>query len=219
MQKLIQGIHHFESNLFRSQREFFENLADGQKPEALFITCSDSRVIPHLITHTEPGDLFTLRNAGNIVPPYGSRGGGEEATIEYAVSVLGVRDIIVCGHTHCGAMAGLLNPETVAHLPGVKEWLGYAEATRRIIQENYGHLEGEALLTAAVEENTLVQLENLRSHPAVASRITRGKIALHAWVYHIARGKVFSYDPLEGQFVPIVPGPTDLTAVPEPALI
>lgn len=219
MQKLIQGIHHFESNLFSSQRELFERLAHGQKPEALFITCADSRVIPHLITQTEPGDLFTLRNAGNIIPPYGASRGGEEATIEYAVSVLGVKDIIVCGHSHCGAMAALLERQGLEDLPAVAEWLGHAEATRRIIRENYGHLSGPALLTAAIEENTLVQLENLRSHPAVAARISRGKVSLHAWVYHIEKGKVFSYDPEEGQFLPIVAGPPALAGQPVAAVI
>src|SRR5688500_10819560 len=167
MQKLIEGFHHFQASIFSSQRELFERLARGQTPEALFITCSDSRINPNLITQTGPGDLFILRNAGNIIPPYGAANGGEGATIEYAVGALGVKDIIVCGHSHCGARAGLLHPESLTELPLVRHWLTHAEATRRIVKENYGHLSGPALLTATVEENVLVQLENLRTQPAV----------------------------------------------------
>src|ERR1044071_9547851 len=127
MQKLVHGIHRFQEGVFRSQKELFEQLSSGQKPAALFITCSDSRIDPNLLTQTEPGDLFILRNASNIVPPYGPYGGGEAATIEYAVSVLGVQDIIVCGHSHCGAMSGLLNPDQVRELPAVRNWLAHAE--------------------------------------------------------------------------------------------
>src|SRR5437763_1705755 len=142
MQKLLQGIHHFQANIFRSQRDLFERLAHGQKPDALFITCSDSRINPNLITQTEPGDLFILRNAGNIIPPHGAANGGEGATIEYAVTALGVEDIIVCGHSHCGAMQGMLTPEELVDLPATRAWLSHAEATRVIVKENYTHLAG-----------------------------------------------------------------------------
>lgn len=215
MQKLIEGIHHFQSNLFTSQRALFERLADGQYPDALFITCSDSRINPNLITQTQPGDLFILRNAGNIIPPYGAANGGEGATIEFAVAGLGVEDIIVCGHSHCGAVKGLLQPETLKDMPAVAEWLAHAEATRRIVREAYGDREGAALMTTAIEENVLVQLENLRTHPSVAAGLARGKVKLHAWVYKIETGQVFAYDPERGQFVPVAeahPGP-----VPTPA--
>jgi carbonic anhydrase len=209
MQKLIQGLHHFQTTVFDSQRALFERLAQGQSPETLFITCSDSRINPNLITQTAPGDLFILRNAGNIVPPHGAANGGEGATIEYAVAALGVKDIIVCGHSHCGAMAGLLKPASVAALPSVAAWLGHAEATRRIMEENYGHLDGAALLTATVEENVLSQLENLRTHPAVAAKMGRGELHLHGWVYKIETGEVFAYDDTTGQFVSV-----DTTALP-----
>src|SRR5262245_1147214 len=162
MQKLLLGIHHFQANIFRSRRELFERLADGQRPEALFITCSDSRINPNLITQTEPGDLFILRNAGNIVPPYGAANGGEGATIEFAVAGLGIQDIIVCGHSHCGAMKGLLDPETLRDTPAMAAWLGHAESTRRILRDKYGDRRGDALQMTAIEENVLVQLENLR---------------------------------------------------------
>lgn len=203
MQKLIEGLHHFQTSIFSSQKELFERLAHGQSPEALFITCSDSRINPNLITQTGPGELFILRNAGNIVPPHGAANGGEGATIEYAVAALKVRDIIVCGHSHCGAMNGLLNLDSLDNLPSVRQWLSHAEATRRIVKQNYQHLCDAPLLTATIEENVLVQLENLRTHPAVAAALARGELNLHGWVYKIETGEVFAYDPEQEQFVPV----------------
>jgi carbonic anhydrase len=203
MQKLVDGIHHFQANIFSSQRVLFERLARGQEPQALFITCSDSRINPNLITHTEPGDLFILRNAGNIIPPYGAATGGETATIEYAISALGVKDVVVCGHSLCGAMTGLLQPESVAHLPAVARWLDHAEATRRIMNDKYKHLTGPARLTGCVQENVLVQIENLRTHPSVAAGLACGKLKLHGWVYKIETGEIFAYDPENAQFQPV----------------
>jgi carbonic anhydrase len=201
MQKLIDGIHHFQNEIFASENELFERLAKGQNPLALFITCSDSRIDPAMLTQTKPGELFILRNAGNIVPPYGAVNGGESATIEYAVSVLKVRDIIVCGHSLCGAMQGLLQPESLDSVPAVKSWLGHAEATARIIKENYKHIVlPEARLTATVEENVLVQLENLRTHPSVRAAMGRGELTLSGWVYKFQTGQVFAFDPGENQF-------------------
>lgn len=205
MQKLVDGIHQFQQNIFSSQERLFQRLVKGQHPLALFITCSDSRIDPSLLTQTQPGELFIIRNAGNIIPPYGAgHGGGETATIEYALDVLRVRDIIVCGHSHCGAMNGLLHPEQVAELPAVKSWLGHASATARIIKDNYGHItEPVARLTATVEENVLVQLENLRTHPPVAALLARSELKLHGWVYKFETGTVFAYDPQQGQFRPL----------------
>lgn len=204
MQKLVDGIHQFQQGLFSSQQSMFEHLVDGQHPLALFITCSDSRINPNLFTQTEPGELFILRNAGNIVPPYGSSSGGEAATIEYAVAVLGVQDIVICGHSHCGAMSGLLDQSQLTDLPAVRSWLGHAESTHRIIRENYTHItDPQARLTATVEENVLVQVENLRTHPSVASAISRGALNLHGWVYKFETGQVFGYDPAANQFLAI----------------
>jgi carbonic anhydrase len=210
MQKLVEGIHQFQANVFSSQRELFERLATEQKPDALFITCSDSRINPNLITQTDPGELFILRNAGNIIPPHGAANGGEGATIEFAVAGLGVKDVIVCGHSHCGAMKGLLDRTSLKDMPAMTAWLAHAEATRRIIGENYRHLKDSALLTATVEVNVLVQLENLRTHPAVAARLATGRLKLHGWVYKIETGQVFAFDPARAQFVPVeqaLPGP------------
>jgi carbonic anhydrase len=214
MQKLVAGIHHFQANIFVTQREVWQRLADGQQPETLFITCSDSRINPNLLTHTDPGDLFILRNAGNIIPPYGAGNGGEGATIEFAVAVLNIKDIVVCGHSHCGAMKGLLNPDSLKDLPLTAAWLKHAEATRLIMKEKYPHLSGNNLLIATVEENVLVQLENLRTHPAVAAHVVRGDLKLHGWVYKIETGEVFAYDPVRGQFLPLTNGAPPTVPVP-----
>lgn len=214
MQKLVEGVHSFQDEVFDTQRDFFERLAKGQNPIALFITCSDSRINPNLLTQSDPGDLFILRNAGNIVPPYSARThGGEAATIEFAVAGLGVRDIIVCGHSHCGAMNGLLEPGSLKDLPAVAEWLTHAEATRRIMREKYRELKGPSLLTATVEENVLVQVENLRTHPSVAAALAQEKLKLHAWVYKIETGEVFDFDPAEGQFLALKQQPAQGVAV------
>lgn len=203
MHRLIEGIHRFQENVFRSEREMFERLARGQSPETLFITCSDSRINPNLLTGTKPGELFILRNAGNIVPAFGALKGGEAATVEYAVTVLGVQDIIVCGHSGCGAISALLDPATIEGLPAVKDWLVYAEATRQIVRTSYGGLAVEDQINVAVQENVLVQIEHLRTHPAIAARLARADLGLHAWVYKIATGEVFAYDSEVGQFSPV----------------
>jgi len=203
VQQLVAGVHRFRREVFRQQQELFERLAQGQEPQTLFITCSDSRIDPNLITHTDPGDLFVLRNAGNLVPAFGATSGGEVATIEFAVTGLEVRDIVVCGHSHCGAMKGLLHPEYLAEMPAVADWLKHAEATRRIIRAKYSSLRGEELLDVAIEENVLMQIENLQTHPAVAVKLAEGKLKLHAWVYDIASGEVYSFDAASGQFQPL----------------
>jgi carbonic anhydrase len=203
MQQLIRGIHQFQTEDFRPLATLFQQLAERQTPETLFITCSDSRIDPNLLTRSRPGDLFILRNAGNIVPLGAATPSGEAATIEYAVAALGVRDIIICGHTHCGAMKALLDPSQVADLPAVASWLEHAAATRRIVTDHYGHLSEERRLVAAIEENVLVQLEHLRTLPVVASRLRRGDLHLHGWVYKIETGEVFAYDVATQTFVAV----------------
>jgi len=201
MQKLIQGIHRFQNEVFSGHADLFKKLEKGQNPEVLFITCSDSRINPNLITQTEPGELFIIRNAGNIVPSYGPNASGETATIEFAIDGLGVKDVVVCGHSKCGAMHALLKPSLVEKMPAMRSWLQNAETTKRIIFDHYKHLEGDALLMATIEENVLMQLEHLKTHPAVASKLAKKEIRLHAWVYKFETGKIFSYDADSGQFV------------------
>lgn len=203
MEKLVRGVEAFQKHHLGSYRELFEEFIHGQAPEALFITCSDSRLNPNLITQTKPGELFILRNAGNLVPPYGSANGGEGATLEYAVVALGIRDIIVCGHSYCGAMGGLLHPENTKGMPLLADWLKHAEATREIMAQNYQNLEGDHLLMATVEENVLVQLDNLRTYPCVAVLLARGELRIHGWVYVVQSGEVFAYQAEKGQFIPL----------------
>jgi carbonic anhydrase len=202
MKKLIQGIHSFQTNYVSTHREMFELLSQGQHPRILFITCSDSRIDPNLITQAEPGEMFIIRNAGNIIPPYGATNGGECAAVEYAIHALGIKEVIVCGHSHCGAMKGLIKLDKLEEeMPSVYQWLKHAEATRRMMKENYQDYEGERLLQATVEENILTQLENLRTYPVIHSRLHSGQVHLHGWVYHIETGEVLEYDPVRRQFV------------------
>jgi carbonic anhydrase len=205
MQSLLDGIHSFQAHYFASHRELFTQLAEtGQRPETLFITCSDSRVVPNLITSAAPGELFIIRNIGNIVPAI-DLAGGTSAAIEYGVEVLEVQNVIVCGHTHCGAMQAVLAPESVAHLPRVKRWLAQGDRLRTIVAERYSHLDAAARVTAAVEENVLVQLENLRAFPFVAKRLDEGTLRMSGWVFNLETGQVFDYDPQQGQFVALQP--------------
>lgn len=202
--KLVQGIHNFEKNELAERRELFEHLATaGQSPEALFITCSDSRVVPNLITSTEPGELFIVRNVGNCVGPP-NLPGSTAAALEYAVKVLEVEDIILCGHTGCGAMQAILDPSRLEELPYVRTWLVATERVRTIIDTRYADLDAESRVTAAVLENVLVQLENLRAFDFVTERIAAGTLRLSGWVFDIHSGKTHYYDPHEDEFLPLV---------------
>ncbi|MEW4527035.1 MAG: carbonic anhydrase [Maioricimonas sp. JB045] len=204
MQQLVNGIRRFQNTISDDQKERFARLSEGQQPAALFITCSDSRVCPNLLTQTEPGELFVLRMAGNVVPPYGAVTGGEAATIEYAVAVLKVPDIVVCGHAKCGAMDALMKGEGLDTLPAVQAYLQHAEATRRIMLETYGDVDDPSRrLELAIEQNVLVQIENLKTHPAVAAAVARGDLRLHGWVYHFQTGDVTAYSGQQRRFLPL----------------
>lgn len=202
----MHGLHQFATEVQPINQGFFDRLAQKQSPDAIFITCSDARIDPNLLTMTAPGELFIIRNAGNIVPAYSEHVGGEAASIEYAITVLGVKDIIVCGHSQCGAIKGLLNPESLDDMPTVKQWLKYAERTKRILSENYQEQDFDCVHNIAVQENVLVQLENLRSLPCIARRLWKREIELHGWVYEIETGRVFIYDPVDEEFLPIALG-------------
>ena len=212
MQSLVEGVHHFQTTGFQRQRELFAKLAEGQRPEACFITCSDSRIVTSLITGAKPGQLFNVRNVGNIVPCYGTSNNAEMAAVEFAITALEVSHIIVCGHTKCGAMNGLLKPDTLKEMPATSAWLRHAESTAAIVRENYGHLEGDALLTACAEENVLVQLEHLHTLPVIAARLSRGRVHLHGWMYKIETGQVFAFDSQAKQFVPFAAGSEERVA-------
>lgn len=205
MDKLLKGYRKFRKEVFARKKELFQRLSHKQEPKALFITCSDSRIDPTLLTQTEPGDLFILRNAGNIVPTYGGTLGGITATIEYAVAILNVPDIIVCGHTDCAVMRAMLHPELIAALPAVKNWMGQAETTRRIIHDHFAHESGEALLMRATRENVRVQLSHLRTHPSVATKLRQKNVAIHGWVYSIPTGEIWTFDEGKDDFVSLAP--------------
>lgn len=200
MQKLVKGLQHFQSTVFEKEREFFEEAARGQNPETLLITCSDSRIVTNLLFGNRPGELFEVRNAGNLVPSYGAHFGAEAAAIEFALTVLNVRHIVVCGHSQCGAMKAVLNPESVEKLPALRDWLRFADITGRVVKDNFAELQGPELLNKAVCHNALCQLDNLRTHPAVAARLIKGDLHLHAWVYEIEKGEVLAYDPKQSKF-------------------
>ncbi len=203
MKKIIAGLSRFQEEVFPEHEELFSKLALDQRPEALLITCSDSRIDPTLLTQTKPGDLFIVRNAGNIVPAFGQALGGVTATIEYAVMALAVKDIIVCGHSNCGAMKGVLHPEQVVRMKNVAAWLHYGEPARLVVEQKYGHLSEEKKMMALTEQNVLAQLNNLRTHPAVAVGLAKGDLKLHGWVYEIRTGAVTAFDPSAGCFTPL----------------
>jgi carbonic anhydrase len=194
VEKFLGGVSRFQHEVYPEHRDLFEKLALGQRPDALFITCADSRIDPCLLTQTQPGELFICRVIGNIVPPYPDAIGGVSATIEYAVGVLRVPEVIVCGHTDCGVMRGALNPDALKAYPNVTAWLRYAKVEQREPAPS------AEFLLALTEANVVAQLQSLRSHPAVAARMEHGDLALHGWVYHIGSGTVTAYDQQSRKF-------------------
>ncbi len=208
MENLLAGIRRFQSEVYPALQPVFEELAGGQRPGVLFITCSDSRVVPSLLTQSGPGELFVLRNAGNLVPSYSAGGGGEAATIEYAVKALKVRDIVVCGHAKCGAVEALITPGAADALPAVRQWLLHARRTLEILETRYADLEDpRQRLAKAIELNAVVQMQNVCSHPAVAEALEQGTLRVHAWVYDFVSGQVLAHDPQTDSFQPLNGGP------------
>ncbi|MEU2396272.1 carbonic anhydrase [Streptomyces sp. NPDC007369] len=191
MKSLIDNARSFSATHVADPRhaEHFQALEAGQSPEALFITCSDSRVVPALITGARPGELFELRTAGNIVPAYPDDGRptGEAATIEYAVRVLGVRDVVVCGHSHCGAIGAVVRGEDLSSVPAVRDWLEEAVPPDAPVRSLAGHSSDVA---EAVQAHALAQLETLRGYPCVKEGVEAGRLRLHAWYYEVHTGSV-----------------------------
>lgn len=197
---ILRGLKRFKKKVYPKHRELFQKLALQQRPAALFITCADSRIDPCLLTQTKPGELFICRVIGNIVPRYPESIGGVSATIEYAVGVLGVPDVIVCGHTDCGVMKGVLNPEALKPLANVSAWLGHAQPAREALAKSGRSLDDPQFLLALTERNVVEQLKNLQTHPAVATRMAQGELKLHGWVYHIGKGIVTTYNSRRERF-------------------
>ncbi|MEV6733060.1 MULTISPECIES: carbonic anhydrase [unclassified Streptomyces] len=195
MQDLAEGVEHFQQDVFPAKAELFARLATTHRPHTLFISCSDARVVPELITQREPGELFVIRTAGNLVPAQAAAGDGATGTdgvaasIEYALAVLGVRDIVVCGHSACGAMTALAAGQDLAELPAIAGWLRHAAPT--------GTPQGE--VEVLIRNNVAAQLANLATHPAVARALAAEAVTLHGWVYDIPTGTVEQIDPATGR--------------------
>lgn len=207
MKRIVEGLVEFQSNVYPRHKDLFERLKNNQTPSALFITCSDSRVVPNLILQADPGELFIIRTAGNMIPPYAkAHGGGVAASIEYAVEVLGIRDIVLCAHSDCGAMKAVLDPEKVASMPAVAEWVRHGELARRHFLEEQSGLEGSAALDRIAKLNVVQQLKHLVAYPFIRSRVERDEIELYGWFYRIESGQILTFDSTTGEVVEVAEG-------------
>ena len=201
MQQLVKGVREFLTNIHPKKEGLFRKLGNGQSPHTMMVTCSDSRIDPALITQTEPGELFVIRNAGNMIPPWKASSGGEGASVEFGVNALKVRNIIVCGHACCGAMAALAKGADLSQLPATAAWLQYAEATR---QRHAGReKEGRGGVDGFVEENVLVQVQNLKTHPAVSTALKEGRLLISGWVYDFRDGDIRIYSLSRENFISV----------------
>lgn len=199
MEKLYKGIHKFQVH-FKKQREFFEKLGEGQSPIVLFITCSDSRIDPNLVTNSKPGEIFILRNVGNIVPPFSavSDKNSIAAAIEFAIEGLNIRDIIVCGHSDCGAMKAIYkNDDFFVKMPHLKNWLKFAESIKENIKKDLENIEIQQITE---KNNILHQLKNLTTYPIVRELLDKGELRLYGWYYDIKSGKIYEFDKTTGNF-------------------
>jgi len=201
-ERLLRGLKRFQKRVYPKHRELFEKLALQQRPEVLFVTCADSRIDPCMLTQSKPGELFICRVIGNIVPQYSDAAGGVSATIEYAVGLLGVKDLVVCGHTDCGVMKGLLNPDALKALRSVTAWLKHAKRAQLATKKEKQARDPEEFLLELTQKNVLEQLKNLRTHPVVSARLREGTLKIHGWVYHIGSGKVTAWNEDANRFVP-----------------
>ncbi|MDH1629884.1 carbonic anhydrase [Pseudomonas mosselii] len=206
MQDIIDGFLKFQRDAFPERVKLFKDLATQQSPRALFISCSDSRLVPELVTQRELGDLFVIRNAGNIVPSYGPEPGGVSASVEYAVAALQVADIVICGHSDCGAMTAIATCKCLDHMPAVAGWLRYADSAR-VVNEARQHQNPHAKVEAMVRENVIAQLANIQTHPSVRLALEEGRVALHGWIYDIESGRIDAFDGRTGQFVSLADNP------------
>lgn len=203
MARLRAGVLRFQREVMPGEQELFHQLAATQKPEVVFLTCADSRIDPGLITQTKPGELFICRNIGNVVPPHGTQEVSVASLLEYSIEVLGVKHIIVCGHSGCGAIKSLLGPSDDAQVPHVTQWLRYAEAARRVAASMQERQPGQDLLLTATQQNVVAQLNNLRTYPEIAARLSANKLTLHGWYYEIGSGRIDAYDQVSGTFAPL----------------
>ncbi|HEY2052035.1 MAG TPA: carbonic anhydrase [Caulobacteraceae bacterium] len=206
MNDLVTGFLKFRESAYPERAELFHSLAHSQSPRTLFIACSDSRVPPELVTQTEPGGMFVIRNAGNIVPSYGPEPGGVSGTVEYAIAVLGVKDVVICGHSNCGAMTAIAKDHDLGRMPAVSNWLRHADAARAVNAARHHDCE-QAKVDDLVRENVIAQLNNLRTHPSVALAMSREALRLHGWVFDIESGQIEALDGQSGRFVDLIDHP------------
>jgi len=205
LERLKQGIRRFRAEVYPDRAEQFQKaMREPQRPYALVITCADSRIHPDVLTQSHPGDLFVTRNIGNMVPAYGDMLGGVSAVLEFAVSGLGVKHVVVCGHSDCGAMKALVDPASVESMPTVKRWLRNAHAALSVVKavEDSGCGEAERLKLLA-EKNVLLQMQHVRTHPSVAGAMARGELTISGWYYDIAKGEVSVCESEDGKFEPV----------------
>lgn len=202
MNKLLEGVKRFQKEVFGLHKKLFSKLAYRQAPHTLFITCSDSRISPLMLTQTKLGEIFILRNAGNIVPEYTAIAHGETATIEFALLGLGIENIVVCGHSNCGAMKAVLNPDLCVQFPALKDWLTHTKTASQMLQ-SYPQLGDKAHIDLIIKGNVLAQLDNLKTHPAVAERLALGALKIYLWVYEISTGEIESYDYVAKKWKPL----------------
>ena len=204
MDNILDRAGRFRGEIFERESALYQGLAhNGQSPKALMISCADSRVVPEQITQAGPGELFVCRNAGNIVPPFAQANGGVSSTVEYAVKVLKVRDIVVCGHSDCGAMKAFLTPEIWDDIPNVASWLRHAHAAECVVDAAYPDLDGKDKVRAIALENVITQIQHLRTHPSVAAAMARGELSLHGWFFEIDSGSILALDGDSGSFVTV----------------
>lgn len=205
LEELKAGVRRFRSEVYPEHEQAYVKAASvPQTPHALIVTCADSRIDPELITQSQPGDVFVTRNVGNLVPAYGEMLGGVSAVIEYAVTALKVRHVVVCGHSDCGAMKGLLHPEALEKMPTVKSWLKNAHAALSVANSLAEHDEKPGdLMRRVTEENVLLQMQHLRTHPSVAGAMASGDLTISGWVYDIGKGEVRISEDGGKVFVPV----------------
>lgn len=200
--RLLDGLRAFHENVYPEKRdEYLRLVREGQRPHTLFITCGDSRVDPELLTQCGPGEIFVSRNIGNVVPAYGEALGGISAVVEFSVAALQVDQVVICGHTDCGAMKALLNRDQLESMPTVRRWMRNAEAALSIVQAMEPSSPDRNVLDELTEQNVLLQMNHLRTHPSVAGRLARKSLSIFGWVYDIASGSVRTYDETENRFV------------------
>ncbi len=204
LERLLIGVRHFCEHEYPQRQEVYEQVTRaGQRPHTLFVTCADSRIDPELITQSGPGDIFVARNIGNIVPAYGEMMGGVSAVVEYAVSALEVDQVVICGHADCGAMAGLLHQEKLDGMSAVQNWLQNSLAALSISDALYSREDESKFLEALVQQNVLLQMNHIRTHPSVAGRVAQGRLAVYGWVYDFRAGAVLMYEEDAKRFAPI----------------